>query len=229
MIPQSTTARTLLRTLTLALRRLAAVGLVVLASTSAGRAHPHVTVVAKADFLIDGTGKITGIRHAWTFDEAYSAFAVTGMKPGTDGRISQKDLEDLAKLNVESLSDFKYFTVMKQGRNELPFGQPLPGYHLVHDGKALTLHFVLPLEQPVEPKTGQTLKIDDETIFVAFSMAEGQSVNFEGNAGACKVEMRRPATSLGSAAAPKLSEDFFNNLKAGFSEQYATTIKVVCP
>lgn len=223
------TTRIRLRNLSLVLRRLLALGLLVFGFSPAALAHPHVTVVAKADFMIDGTGKITGIRHVWTFDEAYSAFAVTGMKPGADGRIAQKDLEDLAKLNVESLSDFKYFTTMKQGRSDLAFAPPLPGYHLTHDGKALTLHFVLPLEKPVEPRTGQTLKIDDETIFVAFSMAEGQSVNFEGNAGGCKVEMRRPATSLGSAAAPKLSEDFFNNLKTGFSDQYATTIRVVCP
>lgn len=208
--------------------KLCLAGLGLVASGMEAAAHPHVTVVAKAAIMLDAKGQITGIRHAWTFDEAYSAYATTGMKTGSDGRVVKEELADLAKLNVESLSEFKYFTLFKQGKTALPFALPKEGYSLDHDGKALTLHFILPLERPVAPASGQSLRIDDETIFVAFSLAPGDPVTFEGPAGACKIAIHRPAQSLAGSAAP-ISEDFFNNLKAGFSEQYATTAKITCP
>lgn len=204
-----------------------ALGLVATGTPAA--AHPHVTVLAKAAIQIGEGGKITGVRHVWTFDEAYSAYATTGMKKGADGAIARQELDDLAKVNVESLADFKYFTQFKQGRSELAFDAPKEGYFLTHDGKALTLHFVLPLKSPVAPTNGQTLRIDDETIFVAFSLAETEPVVFEGKPSACKADVKRPAAALVGAGAPKLSEDFFNNLKAGFADQYATTIRIVCP
>ena len=205
---------------------LAALGM--LAWAHPAMAHPHVTFVARADIVLDTTGKISTIRHSWTFDEAYSAYAVTGMKPGADGRITRKDLEDLSKLNVESLSEFGFFTVLKAGRTAVKFNEPPPGYYLEHDGKALTLHFDLPLQAPVAPATGMSLKIDDETFFVAFSLAEKEPIRIVGTT-ACTIELKRPAQSLAGPHSPKLTEDFFNNLKTGFSDQYATTVRLACP
>ena len=53
-------------------------------SCLAASAHPHVWVAVKSEVLFGADGKITGIRHAWTFDEMYSAFATQGF--GTDGK-----------------------------------------------------------------------------------------------------------------------------------------------
>lgn len=208
------------------LRLCGALALVVAAATPA-LAHPHVTVVARAAFLIDTAGKITGIRHKWTFDEAYSSFAVTGMKTGTDGRVIAAELKDLAKLNVESLNEFAYFTVLKQGSKALAFNPPLDGYFLEHDGKALTLNFVLPLKAPAAPTSSTSLRVDDETFFVAFSFAEDEPVTIEGTS-ACKVVLKRPAKTADQGVS-QLGEDFFNNLKSGFTEEFVTTVKLSCP
>lgn len=191
-------------------------------------AHPHVTVVVGADLVVGSSGKIEHIRHRWVFDEAYSAYAVTGMKPGADGRITRKDLEDLSKINVESLHEYGFFTTLKQGKSALKFKEPLPGYYLEHDGKALTLNFDLPLEVPVSPANGLSLKIDDETFFVAFSLAETDPIRIVGTT-ACRIDLKRPTQSLAGPDGPKLTEDFFNNLKTGFTEQYASTARLVCP
>ena len=190
-------------------------------------AHPHVTVVANAAIVIDAGGKITGIRHKWEFDEAYSSFAVTGMKTGADGVVAASELKDLAKLNVESLNEFGYFTVLKQGKKALSFNAPLDGYFLEHNGKTLTLHFVLPLKTPVAPASGMNLRVDDETFFVAFSFAENAPVIFEG-ATACKIDVKRPAQTADQGMG-KVGEDFFNNLKTGFTDQFATTVTLACP
>jgi hypothetical protein len=54
--------------------------------------------------------QITGIRQAWTFDEFYTAMAVEGLDTNKDGVYSKEELAPLAKVNVESLKEFDYFT-----------------------------------------------------------------------------------------------------------------------
>lgn len=199
----------------------------VLAAALPAAAHPHVTIIAKAAFVLDSQGKITGIRHHWTFDEAYSAFATTGMKKDPDGKTTAAELKDLAKLNVESLNEFGYFTKLSQGNKALEFGTPKEGYSLEDTGKALVLNFVLPLKRATLPTSNMSLRVDDETFFVAFGLADADPVTFEGKS-TCKIDIKRPA-KVADQSMQKLGEDFFNNLKTGFAEDYATTIKLSCP
>ena len=80
--------------------RWAAATCFLLASSIGASAHPHVWVVVKSEVLFGANGKITGIRHAWTFDDMYSAFATQGL--GSDGKPpTPEQLAPLAKVNVE--------------------------------------------------------------------------------------------------------------------------------
>lgn len=198
-----------------------------LMTVASALAHPHVMVVAKSAFVIDAQGKLTGIRHVWTFDEAYSAFATSGMKKDAEGKTTEAELKDLAKLNVESLSEFKYFTVLKQGSKALEFTDPKEGYYLEDTGKALVLHFVLPLRAAVTPSSNMALKVDDETYFVAFSFDEKEPASIDGNS-PCKVDVKRPAPTA-QKAMPKMGEEFFSDLKTGYTDQFATTVRLACP
>lgn len=192
-------------------------------------AHPHVLVTVRANFVLDTSGRITGIRHNWQFDEAYSAYASVGLKADKTGRISRDDLADLAKTNVESLQDFLFFTTLKQGRTTFEFAPPKEGYYLDHDGKALTLHFVLPLKTPVSPGKTTVLEVQDATFFVAFSYAPDSPVGIEGTAGGCRVEMKQPKKALSSGELTGMSENFFNNLKPNFVEDYTSNARLICP
>lgn len=191
-------------------------------------AHPHVIVSAKSSFVMDASGAITGIRHSWTFDEAYSAYATTGFKKEPDGTFQRKELDDLAKINIESLNDFKYFTILKQGRKELELIDPAPGYRLDFNGKALVLDFLLPLKTPTPADTGISLKVDDETFFVAFGFAENDPVTIEGGNGKCRIDMKAPKKKFESSDVSKLTEDMFSNLKSGFTDDFATVVRLNC-
>ena len=46
---------------------------------SAAMAHPHVWVAVQSEVVFGDDGKIIGVRHAWEFDEMYSAFATQGL------------------------------------------------------------------------------------------------------------------------------------------------------
>ena len=118
-------------------------------SCADARAHPHVWATVRSEILLDANHQITGIRHAWTFDEFYSAMAVQGLDTNGDGVFSAEELKPLAEVNINSLKDFDYFTFVHIGdADDLPL-KPPENASLDYDKGLLTLHFTLPLETPL--------------------------------------------------------------------------------
>ena len=130
---------------------LAVAGFVGFASSVA--AHPHVWATVRSEIVFGGDHRITGIRHAWTFDEFYTAMAVQGLDTDGDGVYSKEELQPLAQVNVESLKEFDYFTFVHLGKDDkpLPLKEPVD-YSVEYDKTLLTLHFTLPLETPLDPR-----------------------------------------------------------------------------
>ena len=67
------------------LRALAACGALLVASPAI--AHPHIFIDAEVAVVFDGNGAVAGLRHAWTFDTAFSAWMVQGLDTNGDGII----------------------------------------------------------------------------------------------------------------------------------------------
>jgi ABC-type uncharacterized transport system substrate-binding protein len=67
----------------------------------AAQAHPHVWVTMTEELLYAADGTVTGVRHAWTFDDMFSAFATQGLEQKTKGTFTREELAPLAKVNVE--------------------------------------------------------------------------------------------------------------------------------
>src|SRR5262249_21007843 len=85
-------------------------GLLLVLGLGAAQAHPHVWIVAKAELVFAPDGSIVAIKHAWTFDEMYSAFATQGLDKNNDGQLSREELAELAEVNVTTLKEFDYFS-----------------------------------------------------------------------------------------------------------------------
>src|SRR5919198_3542769 len=109
-------------------------------------AHPHVWVTMKAEVVYAPDGSVKALRHAWAFDDMFSVFATQGIEAKKKGQFSREELMPLAKINVESLKEFDYFTFAKINGKKVQFADPID-YYLEYDPKAtvLTLHFTLPL------------------------------------------------------------------------------------
>ncbi|GFO80753.1 MAG: hypothetical protein A49_03800 [Methyloceanibacter sp.] len=145
----------------------AMVGQALVGFAPAANAHPHVWATVHSEIVFSPDRKITGIKHAWTFDEFYSAMAVQGLDTNGDGTYSKEELDPLAKVNVESLNEFDYFTFVRKAGEEafLPLKDP-EDYWVEYDGTVLTLHFTLPLETPLDPGSkGVTVDVYDPTFF----------------------------------------------------------------
>jgi ABC-type uncharacterized transport system substrate-binding protein len=209
--------------------RCAAAACLLLASSIAASAHPHVWVVVKSEVLFGADGQITGIRHAWTFDEMYSAFATQGF--GTNGKPpTSEELQPLAKVNVESLAEFHFFTYAKHGGVKPEFGAPLD-YSLDADAnKIITLHFTLPLKDPVDAKKPFSFQVYDPTYFVSFSFDKGAAAKLVGAPPGCSTSTLDP-NPLVAGDTQKLSEAYFSNMSPGadFGIKLASRVVVACP
>lgn len=198
---------------------------------AAVESHPHVWATVRSEVVFGPEKKITGIKQAWTFDEFYSAMAVQGLDANSDGTYAKDELDPLAKVNVESLKDFDYFTfVRREGEDEfLPLEGP-EDYWVEYDGTALTLHFTLPLNTPLDPGSkGVTLDVYDPSFFVAFGFAEKDPVKVAGTASGCTAQVDTPDAQAAEDA-KALTESFFSQLgpESNYGSQFAQTVTVKC-
>lgn len=198
-------------------------------STQAAFAHPHVWVTARSQLVFEAN-KLTAIRHSWTFDPAYSKYAIQGLATNPDGTINAEELADLARLNVENLHEFDYFTKAKANGKALAFTNPIePSITLKDD--ALTLHFTLPVDLPAQANRTLALEVYDPTYFVSFVFApEQDAVNVVGTPSKCAVTITRPKQQNFNEQ-EELSEAFFNALTtaSSFGQDFATRAIVACP
>ena len=84
-------------------------------------AHPHVFVSVNGELVFDAEGRIKAVGNVWQFDDAFSAFATEGLDADGDGKLGDAELQPLAKINVESLLEFGYFTFLSVDGAEQKF------------------------------------------------------------------------------------------------------------
>ncbi|HLH87117.1 MAG TPA: DUF1007 family protein [Xanthobacteraceae bacterium] len=190
-------------------------------------AHPHVWVTIHSDLVYRADGAIAGIRHHWTFDDMFSAFALQGIPHKKKDAYTREELSSLAEVNVTSLKEYGYFTRARADNRKLVITDPVD-YWLEYAGSALTLHFTLPLQKPVAIKD-LMFEIYDPTWFVDFTYADKNPVTLVGAPPQCRVDVQRP-TGFNVAQGQQLGEAFFNSLGSSsqFGAQFANKVFVQC-
>lgn len=208
--------------------RILLLALVSLAFAGPARAHPHVWVTMQTELVYGPDGAITGVRHHWAFDDMFSAFATQGLESKEKGKFSREELRPLAKVNVESLKEYGYFTYATADGKKAELNEPAPDYWLDFNDSILTLNFTLPFKTPVKAKE---LKIEvyDPTIFVDFSWAKKEPVHLVGGPH-CKADvvMPREMTFAEGKALSQIPADQQNTTMA-IGAQFANKILVHCP
>jgi ABC-type uncharacterized transport system substrate-binding protein len=185
-------------------------------------AHPHVFVGVET--TVDyKDGKVAGLEHKWTFDDLYSADAVQGLDKNNDGTYSREELAELAKVNMDGLKEVNYFTFVRLGDKALKTAAPVDPW-LEYKDSILSLHFGLPLEDPVAADaSGLTFAVYDETFYIALTYADASAVKLsEGAPAGCAATLIEPKPE---EDAQKLSEAFSTALGGG--SYGATMSKIV--
>jgi ABC-type uncharacterized transport system substrate-binding protein len=210
----------LLRILLAALLSLGAYGLV--------QAHPHVWVTMQTELVYAPDGSITGIRHAWSFDDMFSTFATQGLESKEKGKFTREELAPLAKVNVESLKEYDYFTYATADGKKAELTDPASDYWLDYKDQVLTLNFLLPFKAPVKAKELK-IEIYDPSVFVDFAFAKDKAVQLAG-APKCKLDvvLPREMTFAEGKALSQIPADQKNTTMA-WGAQFASKILVHCP
>jgi ABC-type uncharacterized transport system substrate-binding protein len=190
------------------------------------QAHPHVWISASSQVIYAPDGSMSGVRHAWTFDDMFSTYALQGIETKEKGVYSREELAPLAQTNVESLKEFDFFTFAKADGKKEKFLEPVD-YFLEYKDAALTLHFTLPLKTPVKPKA-LALEVFDPAFFIDFKFDDKDPIKLVGAPAACQMKFQRPHE--GTAAAPKLTEEnFASGDNSNYGAMFANKISVQCP
>jgi ABC-type uncharacterized transport system substrate-binding protein len=190
------------------------------------QAHPHVWVTAASELIFAADGSITGVRHAWIFDDMFSTYALQGIATRKKGVYSREELAPLAQTNMESLKEFAFFTFARVDNKKQKFADPID-YYLEYKDAALVLHFTLPFKAPIRAKQ-LALEIFDPSYFVDFSLQKKDPIHLVGAPANCTLAVQRP--SDGTTIAQKLNEDtFLNGANANFGAMFANKISVDCP
>lgn len=202
--------------------------LLLLLAVGRAEAHPHVWVTMQTELVYAPDGSITGIRHAWSFDDMFSAFATQGLDSKEKGKFTREELAPLAKVNVESLKEYDYFTYATADGKKAELSDPAPDYWLDYKDQVLTLNFILPFKAPVRAKE-MKIEVYDPSIFVDFAFAKDKPVQLAG-APNCKfdVVLPREMTFAEGKALSQIPADQKNTTMA-WGAQFASKILVRCP
>ena len=190
------------------------------------QAHPHVWITATSELVYAPDGSITGVRHAWTFDDMFTTYALQGIETKTKGVYTREQLAPLAKDNVENLKEFGFFTFAKADGKKQKFEEPTD-YFLEYKDSSLTLHFMLPLKAPAKPKQ-LALDIYDPSFFIDFKFEDKDPIKLVGAPSACQMQFQRPNDE--TATTQRLNEqNFMNGDNSNYGAMFANKIMVDCP
>ena len=191
--------------------------------------HPHVWVTIKSELVYAPDGSVTAIRHAWAFDDMFSAYALQGDEHKTNGAFTREELAALADTNVTSLKEHDYFNYARVDgkiRNDV-FSDPTD-YWLDYKDSVLTLHFTLPFKAPLRAQNFE-INIFDPEFFIDFAFADDEPPVTMTNAPAqCTLTTARPNDV--PAVSQRLGKSFQPPLEgfAGMGSHFASKILVKC-
>ncbi|MGE4055997.1 MAG: DUF1007 family protein [Vicinamibacterales bacterium] len=168
---------------------LAGTALITIGLSSSASAHPHVFVEARSEVVL-AAGAVVAIRHVWRFDQSFSLYAAEQLDVDRDGVLSNDELEALAKLNIESLAEYDFFTFL----DSLPAAvEPPTEYGLSFQDEQLTLIFTLALSAPRPVGEAVSIEVYDPEFYVDFEYVDDDPVAISGDIAGCSAEFRGPA------------------------------------
>ena len=145
----------------------------------------------RSDVVIDDQGMVSAINVEWSFDDGYAQAALDGLDVNKDGNYSQAELDPLTKENMESLKEYDYFTKPRVDGQKAEIGE-ITEYGQVYANDKLSLHFVVPLKAPVDPRSRDFYyKIYDPDFFIAMDYVADTPVTVIGKLpDGCKLDVK---------------------------------------
>ena len=154
-------------------------------------AHPHIFIDAKVAVVFDASGRIVGLKHNWTFDEAFSSWVVQGLDTNGDRETSPEELQPLADDNLKGLEEYDFYTYAGTQDNPLKFTAD-GDQRFVYENGRTTLTYGLTVTNPQRMANRFELGVYDPDYYVAISFADASDVTLENAPAGCAVTLEPP-------------------------------------
>lgn len=164
---------------------------ILLALVAPAAAHPHIFIDAKVTVVFDANGAVAGLRHAWTFDSAFSAWMVQGLDTNGDRETSPEEMQDLADENMVGLADYGFYTYAGEGDALMAF-TPRGDQRMVYQDGRVKLSYSADAVTPMPVGGRFELAVYDPEYYVAISFADVSDVTLENAPASCAVVLEPP-------------------------------------
>ncbi len=159
-------------------------------------AHPHVWIDGHLTFLFNSQGQVTALRHAWKFDELFSAFSLQGITREKNGVVPAAELKTLTDQWMLNLADpaSHFFTTVSHGGQAIALQKPVHTQsNLDTQTNQLTLSFELPFNEPLAlSKVSLEVDVNDPGYFVAFDYKGSQVLTLSEAPSTCRYSHMPP-------------------------------------
>jgi ABC-type nickel/cobalt efflux system permease component RcnA/ABC-type uncharacterized transport system substrate-binding protein len=154
-------------------------------------ANPHIFIDARVTVVFDGNGAVAGLRHAWTFDSAFSAWMVQGLDTNGDRETSPEEMQDLADENMVGLADYGFYTYAGEGDALMAF-TPAGDQRMVYEDGRVTLRYSADAVTPMPVRGRFELAVYDPEYYVAIGFADVDDVTLENAPPSCAAVLEPP-------------------------------------
>lgn len=190
-------------------------------------AHPHAWIDLAIEVHFDASGRVTGLRETWLFDDYYTAFATEGFDQDGDGRPDQAKIDELMAENLRNLAEYDYFTRVESGGARLGLGAAADAVVRMQ-GARLELTFWLPLAVPAEAQAGVEYAIFDPTFYIEMLHVEqGEPVRLVGAPAGCRHRLTPPSPNLETVALAQ-ALDQTQSAGDGLGIHFAERVSIRC-
>jgi ABC-type uncharacterized transport system substrate-binding protein len=144
-------------------------------------AHPHIFVDASARFLLDETGRLTGVRISHLYDPLVSLFVLQDLGFDPFAPLDGAEADLLAAEQRQLLDASNGFAALSIGGEDL-MTDPAQDIRAAIEAERMRVDFTLPLTRPAElDGLDARLAIYDPVYFIAFDLTG--AVTVEGGSG----------------------------------------------
>lgn len=210
--------------LTAALSALAATAAAGIAS-----AHPHVFAEARLEVAVAPDGHVEALRHVWRFDELFSSTVLLEFDADTDNRLEAPELEQVASVITESISEFGYFQTISADGKDIGVEPVEDMKVLFEDGQMIVFFTTVPAES-VDITSSPSFGVFDPTFYTAIDFHDESNMVLEGAPESCSGKMVVPDPDEALAQNQEALTDAFFSDPSGndMSKLLATRMEVSC-
>ncbi|RWQ87114.1 MAG: DUF1007 family protein [Mesorhizobium sp.] len=200
-----------------------------LASTLAAAAHPHVFAEARLDVVVGTDRDVETLRHLWRFDELFSSTVLMEFDKNSDLTLDAKELDEVALTIHASLAEYNYFQMVTVDGKDAAMAPP--GKLIIsYEGNQLVVQFET---QPKEtlPLAGKvSIGVYDPTFYTAIDFTDDDKLAVAGLPRDCARAVVRPDPDAAIAQNQQSLTDAFFSDPTGtdLGKIFATRLELTC-